>query len=565
MPINHQSDLYTLSLYQKLYNNLTFKILENGYVNFESSFMGQVIQKRNNKIKFIEGGLTLSKRKGFILRSLDAIERVGNKLPHPITLFAYFAIAVIIFSWIFSALGTEVQHPDPTNDDIIQVRNLMSAEGIRYIFQNAVSNFVNFAPLGTVLVTMLGIGIAERSGLISAALRAMVMSVPKQLITAALVFGGIMSSMAADAGYVVLTPLGAVLFAGLGRHPLAGLAAAFAGVSAGFSANLLPTSLDPLLGDLTIAAAETWDPVYAEGMNIAMNYYFMVVSVFVLTLVGTIVTEKIVEPRLGKYEGGVTEKAETLKDIEKKGLKGAGLAFILTIAVLSLLIVPEWGPLRGPEGQVIQSPFFSSLVPVILIMFYVPGYVYGRITEEIKSDKDVAKQLSDTMASMGTYIVLAFVAGQFVAYFSQTNLGLIMSVSGAEFLQRLGIGGIPLILMFILVAGFINLFIGSASAKWALMAPVFVPMMMGTGISPEMTQLAYRIADSTTNVISPLMPYFAIVIAFAQKYDKKVGIGTLVSTMIPYSIAFSIIWVVMLIIWMLTGIELGPNAPIYYE
>lgn len=507
----------------------------------------------------------MPERKGFILRSLDTIERVGNKLPHPITLFAYFAIAVIIFSWIFSTLGTEVQHPDPTNDEIIQVQNLLSAEGIRYIFQNAVSNFVNFAPLGTVLVTMLGIGIAERSGLISAALRALVMSVPKQLITAALVFGGIMSSMAADAGYVVLTPLGAVLFAGLGRHPLAGLAAAFAGVSAGFSANLLPTSLDPLLGDLTIAAAATWDPVYAEGMNIAMNYYFMVVSVFVLTLVGTFVTENIVEPRLGKYEGGIKEKADSLKEIEKKGLKGAGLAFILTIAAISLLIVPEWGPLRGPEGQVIQSPFFSSLVPVILIMFYVPGYVYGRITEEIKSDKDVANQLSDTMASMGTYIVLAFVAGQFVAYFSQTNLGLIMSVSGAEFLQRMGIGGIPLILMFILVAGFINLFIGSASAKWALMAPVFVPMMMGTGISPEMTQLAYRIADSTTNVISPLMPYFAIVIAFAQKYDKKVGIGTLVSTMIPYSIAFSIIWVVMLIIWMLTGMDLGPNAPIYYQ
>lgn len=507
----------------------------------------------------------MKENKGFVLRSLDTVERVGNKLPHPVTLFAIFALLVVLASGVFGALGTAVQHPSPENDEIIEVQSLMSVEGIQYIFENTVSNFVNFAPLGTVLVTMLGIGIAERSGLITAALRALVMSVPKQLITAALVFGGIMSSMAADAGYVVLTPLGAVLFAGLGRHPLAGLAAAFAGVSAGFSANLLPTSLDPLLGELTIQAAATWDPVYAEGMNIAMNYYFLIVSVLVLTIVGTFVTEKIVEPRLGKYKGGVDEKAESLNDGEKKGLIGAGIAFLVTVIGIALLIVPEWGPLRGPEGEILQSPFFSSLVPVILIMFFIPGYVYGKITKEIKNDKDVANQLSDTMAAMGAYIVLAFVAGQFIAYFNETNLGLVMAVRGAELLEASGLGGLPLILLFILIAGIINLFIGSASAKWALMAPVFVPMMMGTGISPEMTQLAYRIADSTTNVISPLMPYFAIVIAFAQKYDRKVGIGTLISTMIPYSIAFTIMWVLMLVIWMLTGIDLGPNAPIFYN
>ncbi|MDQ0340337.1 aminobenzoyl-glutamate transport protein [Caldalkalibacillus uzonensis] len=506
----------------------------------------------------------IQQRRSVVQRSLDAIEQMGNKLPHPITLFFIFAFLVVIISALFSAMGIMVE--DPRNEgEILTVKNLLSADGIQYMFTSAVDNFTGFAPLGTVLVTMLGIGIAERSGLISTMLRGLVTSVPRQLLTATLVFAGIMSSMAADAGYVVLTPLGAVLFAALGRHPLAGLAAAFAGVSAGYSANLLLTSLDPLLGSLTQQAAATYDQAYAETINLAMNYYFMIVSVFVLTLVGTYVTDKIVEPRLGSYDGGIqAEEVNKLKPEEKKGLIGAGIAFIVTCAVLALLIVPEWGPLRGPEGEIVNSPFFMSLVPVILIMFLVPGLVYGIITKNITTDKDVADQMSDTMATMGAYIVLAFAAGQFVAYFNETNMGIILAIRGAEFIESTGFTGIPLILTFMVVAGFINLFIGSASAKWAIMAPVFVPMMMHLGYSPELTQAAYRIADSTTNIITPLMPYFAIVIAFAQKYDKKVGIGTLIATMLPYSIAFSIVWVVMLVIWLLLGIDLGPGSPIHY-
>ncbi|GAA0341877.1 AbgT family transporter [Bacillus carboniphilus] len=498
------------------------------------------------------------------MRSLDGIERVGNKLPHPVTLFAIFALAVVVLSALFANMGLQVE--DPLNEgEIIKVKNLLSSEGIVYLFESMVTNFTGFAPLGTVLVTMLGIGIAERSGLISAALRGLVTSVPRQLMTAALVFGGIMSSMAADAGYVVLTPLGAVLFAGLGRHPLAGLAAAFAGVSGGFSANLLLTSLDPLLGGLTKDAAAILDPAYAETINYAMNYYFMIASVFVLTIVGTLVTDKIVEPRLGAYKGNVKEEVDYLKPEEKKGLWAALFAFIATAAVMAVLVIPEWGPLRGGAEKIIDAPFFHSLVPVILITFFIPGFVYGKITKSIKNDKDVADQLSETMATMGSYIVLAFVAAQFVAYFSESKLGLVLAVNGAQFLESTGFTGIRLILTFIVVSGFINLFIGSASAKWAIMAPVFVPMLMSMGYAPEFTQLVYRIADSTTNVISPLMPYFAIVIAFAQKYDKKVGIGTLISTMLPYSIAFTIVWVIMLIIWMLTGIDIGPGSGIYYN
>lgn len=501
-------------------------------------------------------------KKGFILRSLDVIERVGNKLPHPVTLFAIFSVMVVLLSAVFSAMGVKVA--DPMNEgEFLTVKNLLSKEGIAYLFESAVTNFTGFAPLGTVLVTMLGIGIAERTGLISAALRGLVTSVPKQLLTAALVFGGVMSSMAADAGYVVLTPLGAVLFAGLGRHPLAGLAAAFAGVSGGFSANLLLTSLDPLLGGLTKDAAAIFDPAYAENINYAMNYYFMIVSVFLITIVGTLVTDKIVEPRLGTFKGDVKEEVEYLSAVEKKGLWGALISIIITSIGIALLVIPEWGPLRGGEENIINAPFFHSLVPIILILFFVPGFVYGRITKSIKDDKDVADQLSDTMATMGSYIVLAFVAAQFVAYFKESNLGLVLAVNGAELLESTGFKGIPLILAFIVISGFINLFIGSASAKWAIMAPVFVPIMMQIGYTPEFTQLVYRIADSTTNIISPLMPYFAIVIAFAQKYDKKVGIGTLIATMLPYSIALTIAWVAMLIVWMLLGIDIGPGSSIY--
>lgn len=501
-------------------------------------------------------------KKSWFLRSLDWVEKIGNKLPHPVTLFFIFAGFIVIASAIASMMGVTVE--DPIAGETLEIFNLLSKDGIQYMFESAVDNFIGFAPLGTVLVTMLGIGLAERSGLISAALKALVTSVPKQLITAALVFGGVMSSMAADAGYVVLTPLGAVLFAGLGRHPLAGLAAAFAGVSGGFSANLLLTSLDPLLGDLTIQAAATVNPEYAAQMTYLMNWYFMIASVLLLTLVGTLVTEFLVEPRLGKFKGEKNDLEDTgLKSIEKKGLWAALVALIVTSALLSLLVVPSWGPLRG-DGKLLEAPFFQALVPVLLIFFFVPGLVYGMVTKEIKNDKDVANQLSDTMASMGTYILLAFAAGQFVSYFNHTNLGKVISIKGADFLQNTGFEGIPLIISFLIVTGIINLFIGSASAKWAIMAPIFVPIMMHLGYSPEFTQALYRIADSTTNIISPLMPYFAIVIAFAQKYDRKVGIGTLIATMLPYAIAFSVMWTLMIIIWMATGFDLGPNAPIFY-
>ncbi|MET3683287.1 aminobenzoyl-glutamate transport protein [Alkalibacillus flavidus] len=503
------------------------------------------------------------KRRGFFQKFLDRIERVGNKLPHPITLFAILAVLVIVISAIVSSTGLSVEHPGDGSE--VTVNNLLDKEGIRYLFGSMVDNFIGFAPLGVVLATMLGIGVAERSGLISAALRGFVMSVPNFLITGGLVFAGIMSSVASDAGYVVLPPLGALIFAALGRHPLAGLAAAFAGVSAGFSANLFLSGTDVMLAEITTDAASIISPEYAETMNVAMNYWFIIVSVFLLTFVGWFVTDKIVEPRLGEYKGEYREDVTGLEKIEVKGLIWAGISLLVSLIGFSLLVLLPDAPLRADDGDIIQSPFMSSLVPIIMILFFIPGLVYGIVTKEIKSDKDVANQLSDTMASMGMFIVLAFTAGQFVAYFKETELGLVLGVYGAEFLQEANFTGIPLIIGFILVVGFINLFIGSASAKWAMLAPVFVPILMELGYSPEMTQMAYRIADSSTNIITPLMTYFAIIIAFAQKYDKNMGIGTLISVMFPYSMAYLVIWTLMLIVWMLTGIELGPGSPIWYN
>jgi len=507
-----------------------------------------------------------TKRKGFFQKFLDMIETTGNRLPHPVTLFALLALLVIVLSAVVSSFGISVPHPGNEGESI-EVTNLLTVEGIHYIITNMTANFIGFAPLGVVLITMLGIGLAEGSGLISAMLRGFVMSVPKQLITLGLVFAGVMSSVASDAGYVVLPPLGAVIFAALGRHPLAGLAAAFAGVSGGFSANLLLSGTDALLGELTIMSAAIIDPAYADGMNIAMNYYFIAASVFVLTLVGAWVTEKIVEPRLGEYNGEFREKVEKLTSIEKKGLLSALLSLLVAGILVSLLVLLPGAPLRGDEADmpIIKSPFMKSLVPFIAFLFFVPGLVYGKVTKEIRNDKDVANMMSATMAAMGTFIVLSFTASQFVAFFSESNMGLVLGVYGAKFLESINLTGIPLILLFIVIAAFINLFIGSASAKWAMMAPVFVPIMMKLGYSPELTQMAYRIADSSTNIISPLMTYFAIIIAFAQKYDKKMGIGTLISVMFPYSMFFLIIWSLTLIVWMLFGIDLGPGSPIHYS
>jgi aminobenzoyl-glutamate transport protein len=507
-----------------------------------------------------------------LIRFLDAVERVGNKLPDPITLFALLALGAVLVSWLVSALGISAVHPG-TGETVVPV-NLLTAEQIRRMFTQAVANFTAFPPLGLVIVVIIGIGVTEHSGLIGAALRRMVSAVPESLLTATVVFAGVMSSMAVDAGYVVLTPLGALVFASAGRHPLAGLAAAFAGVSGGFSANLLITSLDPLLSGLSTEAARLVDPAY-EVLPTA-NYYFMVVSVFLLTALGTFVTHRFVEPRMGTWDRSQATDAPEghageLTASESRGLRAAGIATLVIAAVLAVLVLPSNGLLRNPEavaaGQPYYlqiQPFLASIVPILMTSFLVLGVVYGIAAGTIRSDKDVAKMSAQGVSVLGSYIVLAFFAAQFIAYFNWSNVGLILAINGADALRSAGLSGVPLLIGFIFVTAFINLFIGSASAKWAVMAPVFVPMLMLVGYSPELVQAAYRVGDSSTNIITPLMQYFPVIIAFAQKYDRRSGIGTLISAMLPYSIVFILGWTALFAIWVTIGLPLGPGAPLEY-
>jgi aminobenzoyl-glutamate transport protein len=504
---------------------------------------------------------TVTKKTSMVDRFLTFVERVGNLLPHPATLFAGFALLVVLLSWVAAQFDLTVVHPG-TGAEVTPF-NLVSAEGLHMILTKMVTNFTGFAPLGTVLVALLGIGIAEGSGLIGAALRAVVLASPKRLLTFVIVFAGVISNTASEVGYVLLVPLAAVIFLAAGRHPLAGLAAAFAGVSGGYSANLLLGTIDPLLAGLSQEAARIIDPAYA--VNPACNYYFMFVSTFLIAGLGTWVTERIVVPRLGEYTG--EEKAEEVRKAtaqEKRGLLFAGVAVLLFTGWLLWGLLPADGFLRDPKTfEILHSPFMSGIVALIFLSAAIAGIAYGIGAGTFKSDNDVMKGMSKSMETLGSYIVLVFFAAQFVAYFNWTNLGLIMAIKGAAGLKALNLGPIPLMLAFVLVAAAINLVMGSASAKWAIMAPVFIPMFMLLGYSPEFTQMAYRVGDSVTNIISPMMSYFALIVAFIARYDKKAGIGTVISTMLPYSMVFLVGWSLLLIVWVLLELPIGPGAPMY--
>lgn len=496
-----------------------------------------------------------------MMRALAWIERVGNALPHPGTLFALMAAAVVVLSGVAARFDLEVIHPG--TGELIRPVNLLSVAGLHKILTQTVTNFTGFAPLGTVLVAMLGIGVAEASGVIGTALRLLVLSAPRRLLTFVIVLAGVLSNTASEIGYVLLVPLAASIFLAAGRHPLVGLAAAFAGVSGGYSANLLLGTIDPLLAGLSEEAARIVDPAYE--VNATANYYFMFVSTFVVAAAGTWVTERVVARRFGAYRG--PERAEELRGLspdEKRGLW-------FTLATLSVIgagllwgTAPADGFLRDPEtGSLLRSPFMSGIVALLFVTFAAAGIAYGVGARTLKSSADVMAGMGKSMQTLGIYLVLVFFAAQFVAYFTWTNLGLIFAVKGAKVLASSGLGPIPLMMGFIAVSAFINLFMGSASAKWAIMAPVFVPMFMLLGFTPELAQVAYRIGDSTTNIISPMMTYFALIVAFVERYDPKAGIGTVIATMLPYTVTFFVVWTLLLVVWMLLGLPLGPGAGLY--
>ncbi|KAA0250132.1 AbgT family transporter [Acidobacteria bacterium ACD] len=491
-------------------------------------------------------------------RFLRVVERGGNALPNPVTLFLGLAVAVVVLSAVASGLGFSVRHP--ATGSPIEPVNLLSVAGLHRLLEGLVKNFTSFAPLGTVLVALLGIGIAERSGLVGAAMRLLVSRAPRGALTFVVVFAGILSNAASEVGYVLLVPLSGAVFASVGRHPIAGVAAAFAGVSGGYSANLLLGTVDPLLAGLTQEAAHIVDPKYL--VNPACNWYFMAVSTFVIAAVGTLVTERVVLPRLPRWEGaGGGEELRPLERKEKRALGAAGLTGAALAAVVLLGTVPDSGFLRDAQtGSLLRSPFMNGIVALVFVSSALMGLAYGVVSGSIRKDLDVVKGMNASMETMGSYLVLCFFAAQFVALFSWSNLGLIVAVEGATALEAVGLGGLPLVVSFVVLSALVNLFMGSASAKWAILAPVFVPMFMLLGYSPELTQAAYRVGDSVTNVISPTMSYFPLILAFLQRWQKDAGLGTLIATMLPYTLAFLSSWTVLLGAWYLLGLPLGPGA-----
>ncbi|NOX85041.1 MAG: AbgT family transporter [Chlorobi bacterium] len=495
-------------------------------------------------------------------RFLNITERVGNALPNPATLFAIFALLALILSGVAASFGWDATHP--TTGYVIEPVNLLSKEGLHRVMLEMVHNFTSFAPLGIVIVAMLGIGIAESSGLIGAIIRLLVLSAPQRMMTFVLVFAGVISNTASDIGYVLLIPLAGTIFLSLGRNPLVGMAAAFAGVSGGFSANLVLGTIDPLLAGLSEEAARIIDPAYE--VNPTANYYFMVVSAFFIAFIGTFVTEKIVAPRLGEYKG--SEQPEEIKKLdkdEKRGLLWAGIVTLVLTVLVLWGTIPENGFLRIQGESVLRSPVIKGVIALLFIFASAAGIAYGIASGKFKSDDDVVKGMNGAIKTLAAYIVLVFFAAQFVAYFKWSHLGEILAINGAIFLKSINIGTIPLLVLFIILAGTINMAMGSASAKWAIMAPVFIPLFMELGYSPELSQVVYRIGDSVTNLISPMMSFFALIIAFFQKYDSKASIGTIVATMLPYTFVFFIAWTLLLIVWVYFGFPLGPGAPLYYE
>jgi aminobenzoyl-glutamate transport protein len=532
---------------------------------------------------------------------LDLIEKVGNRLPDPSMLFLLGTLVVMVLSAIAAWGNWQVQPrlPQQVTETVIndagetmekpvhdaagqpvlewqdsgeplEATSLLTPDGLFWAISSMVDNFMAFPPLGVVLVGMLGIGIAERTGLIAALLKGFMLLVPGMLLTPSMVFIGIMSSMAMDAGYVVLPPLAALLYKAVGRSPLAGIAAVFAGVSAGFNANLFITGLDPMLAGFATTGGQVIDPSYE--MNAACNWWFMVASTFVMTLTGWAVTSFFVERRLHNKppEDGGPVPAEhvdmtdhRLTSTDMRGLLAALGAFVVTLGAFLLMILIPNGPLNG-QGDLFDR-WVEAIVPMIFFTFVIPGLAFGIAVGNIRNDKDVAKLLVESMSSMAPIIVLAFFAAQFIEYFRYSGLDRMLAMAGGQALGQADMPAWLLIVVFILLTVCFNLFIGSMSAKYAMFAPIFIPMFMLVGISPELTQAAYRIGDSVSNIITPLNAYLVIILVFMQKYVPKGGMGTLIATMLPYTIVFTIVWTLLLLLWMQLGFPLGPDGPLTYD
>ena len=497
---------------------------------------------------------------------LGAVERVGNMLPDPAVLFIALLFIVWIMSWLLSYVEFDIFHP--ATGERIQVINQLSGASFVEFMSTMVTRFVTFGPIGVVLVAMLGIGVAEHTGFIDTSIRALLNVTAKWLLTPMVILVGIISHSAVDAGYVLVIPLGGVIFYAAGRHPLAGIAAAFAGVSGGFSANFVPSSLDPLLQGLTQEGARLLDPDIA--VNTLNNYFFTTASSVLIVSLGWWLTDRVVEPRLQGVEidGDAEDLPEMhdLKDNERKGLRWALISMVLGLVILFISVYPDDSAWRDPDGGIAtnNAPIMKSIVSLIFFLFIIPGVIYGKVSGSMRGMKDMIDGMTKAMHSMAYYIVIMFFIAQFVIAFAVSNLGTLLAISGAELLKAMGLPTAIMIVGIVLLTAFVNIFVGSASGKWGLLAPIFVPMLMTLGISPDLTQAAYRVGDSSTNIITPLMPYFPLVVIYCQRYVKKTGIGTLAAMMLPYSVWFLVTWTIFLLIYYAAGLPLGFAASYTY-
>ena len=499
-------------------------------------------------------------------RMLASVERIGNKLPDPAVLFIVLLFAVWVLSWLLSYITFDVV--DPRTSEPLIINNLLSGSAMTEFLSVLVTNFSRFHPVGVVLVAMLGIGVAEHTGFINSGLRALLSVTAKWLLTPMVILVGIVSHSAVDAGYVLVIPLGGVIFYAAGRHPLVGIAAAFAGVSGGFSANFVPSSLDPLLQGLSQAGAQILDPNIV--LNPLNNYFFTTASSLLIIGLGWYLTEKVVEPRLkGVKLDGDLEDLPTMHDLEpheRKGLRAAGLAFLVGVIVMVVTSWPATSPWRDASCDLTTgaAPMMRSIVSLIFLMFVIPGYVYGIAAGTVKSSRDVIEGMTKAMHQMSYYLVIMFFIAQFVYAFGQSNLGVLLALQGAAGLKALAMPSFMTIVGIVLLTAVINIFVGSASGKWGLLAPIFIPMLMQLGISPDLTQAAYRVGDSSTNIITPLMPYFPLVVVYCQRYVKTTGIGTVTAMMLPYSISFLVTWTIFLLLYTLIGLPLGIQSSYTY-
>lgn len=546
------------------------------------------------------GETAVSEKKSFAQKMLDGIERVGNKVPHPVLMFLYLIIIVMALSHILYLLGVsvtediavpvEVQsqgayYTDSTEpgqilptepydaqfeikQQTIAIQSLLSVEGLRFIFTSFVSNFASFSVVAVILVAMVGVGVAEESGLMGALIRKTVKVTPRQLITFILIFVGVLSSVATDAGYLILIPLGAIAFLSLGRHPLAGVAAAFGGVSAIFAVNILIAPLDGMLTEITNEAISL---AGGQPITIVANFYFAVAATIILSIVAAIITDRIIEPRLGAYhpsDDAPTEEAQSAEAVaaETKGLRYALFAFLGMLALVLLLTLPSGAPLRDPDtGAVIgNTPFMSSLIFIITLFFLLAGIGYGLGAKTITSSADVIKGVTKTFASLAGLIFMLLMISQFIAFFNFSNMPQVVAIWMADALEQANIGALPLLIGFILVIMLLNIIIPNVIPKWAIFAPIFIPVFLRLNVAPQTVLAAYRVGDSPTNVITPLMVYLPFVLTVVQRYQKDAGIGTVIALMLPYTLVISIVWILLFVVWFALGIPLGPGYPVSF-